>query len=63
MPSLADIPPKLLDKDKREEFVHWLRDIPVDISTRRGLIRIWSTVTGEKLTAEQFNFISRTALT
>lgn len=61
MAQLSKIPAELLDLDRREDFVHWLITMPLDLSNKRGIIHAWTTATGVRITAEQFDFIVRTA--
>jgi len=54
MPSLADIPEDLLNKDQRIQFLAWLNSMPLPPDTRKELAQIWSEFTGEHLTKEEY---------
>ena len=46
MPSLADIPPYLLDCDRKQDFLLYLAALPVDPMTKKELLFLWRDATG-----------------
>jgi hypothetical protein len=51
MANLADIPDKLLNHWKLNEFVLWLNALPITREERNHLASIWSDFTKRKLSA------------
>ena len=41
MPSALDIPKHLMSADKKDEFIGWVKALPVEIWIKRGLVKIW----------------------
>jgi hypothetical protein len=50
MANLADIPPLLLDKWKKYEFLLWLNELPIHKTDKRELAKTWATSTHIDLT-------------
>jgi len=61
MPSLADIPDRLIDPNSREEFVVWLALTPTQFATRRELAAIWRKATQTSLTPDHWERLKDTS--
>ncbi len=53
MPEFVDlIPAELIDPNKKEEFLTWLRALDVDIWTKKYILIDWCQLTGVALTED-----------
>ena len=52
------IPPDLLSKEKKDEFLLWLAGLPVDVNTKKYVLMDWCTVVGVALTREMVRFVT-----
>ena len=59
--SLEDIPEELLNRAAQDEFLDWLRRIPLTVSVQRLFLSIWTRFVGMSFTAEQIQSITDTA--
>lgn len=50
MPSLTDIPDKLLHVNMRLNFLAWLRDLQTDDMTKKELLFLWAEYVGHHVT-------------
>ena len=46
------IPEELIHPEKREEFLMWLRELPVDVWTKKYILIEWCQLTGVALTED-----------
>jgi len=46
------IPEELIDPDKKEEFLMWLINLPVDIWTKKYILMEWCNLVGIALTED-----------
>ena len=46
------IPEELIDPDKKEEFLMWLINLPVDIWTKKYILIEWCNLVGIALTED-----------
>ena len=54
MPNIYDIPKKLLNPDKKDEFIGWVKRIPAEDWVKRDLARAWSQATTTPLGRVQY---------
>ena len=59
MPSLADIPDRLLAGSLKTDFLLWLASIPIDTATRHALMHIWTKATDTPFTLAQASCFAR----
>jgi len=52
MPSLADIPPDLVDPDRYAHFSLWLIRLEIEAYIKKELLTLWAKATRTKLTRE-----------
>ena len=52
VPSVADIPTRLLRRDRKTEFLNWVSRIPMAHYHKRALVNVWSREFGEKISGE-----------
>jgi len=53
-----EIPPELLDKNKKEEFLLWLASLPVDIQTKKYIYMEWCELVGVAVDEEDIERIT-----
>ena len=53
------IPPDLLDPKKKDEFLLWLAQLPVDVETKKHILMDWCELVGVALTREMVEYITR----
>lgn len=56
MPSLADIPTRLLKADHRQNFLLWLSEQPVDMITAPQFMALWCHKTNQHLTPDDLKW-------
>lgn len=54
MPPINDIPPSLRGPESKAAFIEWLNTLPVDFSTARRLIHVWSSNNHSYLTPAEW---------
>lgn len=59
MPSLNDIPDKLLNPEWQMDFLHWLSGLNIDEPVARQFMAMWSAHTGRTFDGEDWDFIVR----
>jgi len=59
MPSVANIPVELLNKEQKEPFLSWLMSFPLDYATRREYMFLWRGVTGGTFTREDWERVEK----
>ena len=59
MPSVADIPTRLLRKDRKTEFLNWVSRIPMAPYHKRAMVNLWSREMDVKISAEARVLVSR----
>ena len=52
------VPAELLDPDKKDEFILWLLNLPVDIWTKKYILIYWSQVTGVMIDEDLVNLVT-----
>jgi hypothetical protein len=61
MPSIADIPPDLLQADKEAEFIKYMNSLPLAINHKCQLVHGWLLETGRIWTQTQWQQITVTS--
>ena len=59
MPSLSDIPTRLLRSDRKTEFLNWVSRIPMADYHRRVMVNLWSHEMQETVSARARVLVSR----
>jgi len=59
MPSLNDIPDKLLAKSMKLDFLQWLAGLIIDEPVARQFMAMWAAHTGRTFDGEDWDFIVR----
>jgi RimJ/RimL family protein N-acetyltransferase len=59
MPSLADVPDLLMNRDRKHDFLYWLADLPAALHESRALMRLWAAATDSTFDHTDWNFITR----
>ena len=57
MPSISDIPEDLLPIDKREDFLIWLKEIPVSMAIKKILLSLWAEFNHTSFSATDYDLI------
>jgi len=54
MAHLADIPPEFLNPNAKDQFIAWLRGLPVPVGVKRSLIKAWRRETRSEWSAADY---------
>jgi len=52
------IPPELIDYAKLDDFLLWLARLPVDLQTKKYILKAWCDLVGVRLRSEWVEFIT-----